>query len=294
MNRLHTFGVMCVIGAAGSVAGGQVLGQHHLTWWDDAQLGLFVTPVGAPAPTPAAIALFNMDEWHIDQATTASWYNGVAVPGLPVNPFSAANRNGMTAGSVIVPVAAAEGFIYQITNLNYFNGNGPPPFQAPPFSFTMAPGMLGQNDLSGINIQDTHGALATSAPAVGSQFMFSSNLVVGSILDLTPASLGVPASQDWDFNAHTGPGNFEWDIDTAGVGASPGLAPIVFGYAMPGNWLDSTSTGHVHSWSFPAGAAPFQVNVALQAGGFSGPKPIPAPGVLVMAAAGVAALRRRR
>jgi len=33
----------------------------------------------------------------------------------------------------------------------------------------------------------------------------------GAILDLTPAL--VPAApQDWDFNAHSGIGSFEWDI----------------------------------------------------------------------------------
>lgn len=287
------FIVACAMGGFATLAGAQVLGQHHLTWWDDAALGVSVTLQGAPPPTPNAIALFNLDEWHLTQAATTNWYLGLPVANLPVNPFNGANRMGMTPGSLIPAVGGAEGFIYQITNVNYFNGNGPPPFQAPPFSFTTPPAGLGQNDLSGINIRDTHGALGISGIAPGSQFMFSANLVVGTVLDLTPGTLGIPASQDWDFNAYTGPGNWEWDIDTAGIGASIGIGPIVFGFAMPGNWQDARNAGHVHSWNMPIGAPPFQVNIAGSIDGFSGPLPSPA-GAMVLLGLGCLVGRRSR
>ena len=292
--RLLTVAALGTVAAAASTTSGQVLGRHHLTWWDDPMAGVLVTIRNAPAPTPNAVPLFHMDEWHLDQPSTTLWYNGGAIAGLPSNPFNAANRNGMTAGSVIVPVAGSEAFVYQITNVNYFDGNGPPPFQAPPFSFTGGPGP-GQNDLSGINIVDTHGALQLTPPAAGSQFMASSNLVAGRILDLTPGSLGIPASQDWDFNSYTGPGNWEWDIDTAGIGASIGLTPIVFGFAMPGNWRDAVNMGHVHSWTVPPGGVPTQVNVAGPVLGFSGPViPTPSVGAAVLSGAALLASRRRR
>ncbi len=296
MNRSMTAwitGVGALLSLGGSAVVGQVLGNHDRMWWDDPNFGVLSNPRNLPPPTPQSMPLFRMTEWHLSQAATQAWYNGLPIPGLPLNPFNAANRNGMTVGSAIVPVNNAEAFIYEVTNLGYFNGNGPPPFQAPPYTFTTPPGMLGQNDLSGINIIDTHGALQLALPVAGSQFMFSHNLVVGSILDLTPASAGIPASQDWDFNAYTGPGNWEWDIDTAGVGASMALPSIVFGYAMPGNWLDALNDGHAHSWNMPAGAAPFQVNVAFANQGWSGPM-IPAPTAGLALAIGAAGLLRRR
>ncbi len=257
-------------------ASAAILGQHHFSWWDDPVLGVLIAPLGGPPPTANAIQLFDLDEWHLDQAQTTQWYNGQAVVGLPINPFNAANRNGIIGA--IAGIANSEAFIYQITNLNYFNGNGPFTFTSP------APPGPGTNDLSGINIVDTGGALAIALPVPGSQFMFSSNLVVGTILDLTPGSAGVAASQDWDFNAFTGPGNFEWDIDTEGVGASAALQPIVFGFAMPGTWLDGVNRGHVHSWSAPGPnnvPPPLQVNIAGPQFGFSGPI-IPEPSTLSM------------
>lgn len=271
--RFKSFGLALVAAwFAANCASGAILGQHHFSWWDDPQVGVLVTPLGAPPPTPAAILLLNLDEWHLDQAQTTQWYNGIAVAGLPQNPFNAANRNGLLGA--IAPVMNAEGFIYQIKNVNYFNGNGPPPAQVPPFTFTSpAPPGPGTNDLSGINIQDTGNVLAIAQPAPGSQFMFSTNLVVGGILDMTPGSAGVPASQDWDFNAFSGPGNFEWDIDTEGVGATIALPPVVFGFAMPGMWQDGVSQGYVHSWSAAGagGVPPVQVNITPVVPGFSAP-----------------------
>lgn len=272
-------------------ASGQIVGQHHFRWWDDPQVGVIVTPQGAPAPTPASLPLFDLDEWHLNQGGTTQWYGGGAIVGLPANPFNAANRNGLSAGSVIPVIAGAEAFIYQITNVGYFNGNGPPPNQMPPYSFTTLPAGLGSNDLSGINIQDTHGALQIAAP-VG-QFMSSANLVVGTILDLTAAAVALPGNQDWNFNAFTGPGNFEWDISTNGIGASMAVGPIVFGYAMPGNWLDAVNNGHVHSWgALPGGGPMTQVNVTPVMPGFSGP--VPAPSVLFAAFLSAAGMLRRR
>ena len=115
----------------------------------------------------------------------------------------------------------------------------------------------GVNDLSGINIIDTHGALLISGPVGGSQFMFTDHGAAAKILDLTP---GHPAGslQDWDFNAFAGAGNFEWDInnepDLAGHGGAlirPGVIPLpgssaVFGYAMPGHWLDAVKASRFH------------------------------------------------
>ncbi len=285
MNARITSLALIVAWGIANCAYGTILGQHHFSWWDDAQLGVLVTPLGGPPPTPNAIQLFDLDEWHLDQPQTTQWYNGAMVTGLPANPFNAANRNGLLGA--IAPVMNAEAFIYQIKNINYFNGNGPPPAQLPPFSFTSpVPPGPGTNDLSGINIQDTGNALGITAPAPGSQFMFSSNLVAGAILDMTPGSAGVPASQDWDFNAFSGPGNFEWDIDTEGVGATIALGPVVFGFAMPGTWLDGVNQGYVHSWSAAAvGAAPVQVNITPGAPGFSGPV-VPEPGTWLMISVG--------
>jgi len=276
-------------------ADANILGQHHLSWWDDLQLGVMVTAQGAPPPTPNSVHLLDLDEWHLDQAQTTAWYAGNAVAGLPANPFNPVNRTGMTPGSVIVPVAGAEGFIYQITNVNYGQGNGGPP-PVPPFSFTdPAPPGPGVNDLSGINIIDTHGALAIAQPVVGSQFMWTHLGVAApiDILDLTPGSLlGV---SDWDFNAFAGPGNFEWDISpAAGAGVVVGpLGPGIFGYAMPGNWQDAINDGWVHSWN-PAGGG-VAVNIANGIGGFSGPVPEPTTlGLLIVSCTMLIARRRSR
>lgn len=282
-----------VAGLAGG-ASANILGQHHFSWWDDAQLGVMITPQGAPAPTPGSVHLFDLDEWHLDQTQTTQWYAGQAIAGVTaVNPFNAANRNGMTVGSAITPISGGELFLYQLNNVNYGAGNG----TVAPFSFTSG---VGTNDLSGINIIDTHGALNVAGPMMGSQFMFSHNIPAGSILDLTPGAAGIAASQDWDFNAFSGAGNFEWDIQESngvlnGVGGVIGLSPLVFGYAMPGNWFDAVNDGWVHSWNAPGGGViPFQVNNANGMGGFSGPM-IPSPAsMMLLGCGGLLALTYRR
>jgi len=286
---------LAVVSGFALSAGANVLGQHHFSWWDDAQLGVMIMPQGAPAPTPGAVHLFDVDEWHLDQAQTSQWYAGQMVAGVnATNPFNAANRNGMTLGSQIVPIVGGELFLYQLNNINYGAGNG----VLAPFSFTNGVGM---NDLSGINISDTHGALNFASPMAGSQFMFSHNIPMGSILDLTSGAAGIGASQDWDFNAFSGGGNFEWDIQETngvsnGVGGVIGLPPLVFGFAMPGNWGDAVNDGWVHSWNLPGGGAlPWQVNQANGFGGFSGPA-IPSPSSFFLLGCGalLATLHRRR
>ena len=274
--------------SAAAPAAANVLGQHHLTWWDDINAGVIVTLQGAAPPTQNAMALFNMDEWHLDQAQTSQWYAGAAIAGLPPNPFNPAVRTGIIGAPV--PVNNAEGFIYQITNLNYGSGNGMPAMG--PFSFTMpVPPGPGINDLSGINIVDTHGALGISAPVAGSQFMFTTlnPAAPTKVLDLTPAS-AFGAIHDWDFNAYSGAGNFEWDIRSEnGAGIVIGLQPAVFGFAMPGNWLDAVNDGWAHSWSAslpppPPPPSSIQVNFANSANldGYSGPAPIPEPATWVL------------
>ncbi len=294
MRYTQLFVSYAMIAGLTASADASILGQHNFSWWDDAQMGVFITPQGALPPTPGSIHLFDLDEWHLDQAQTSQWYAGQAIAGVTaVNPFNAANRNGMTMGSQINAINGAELFLYQLTNINYGAGNG---FSAP-FSFTSG---VGTNDLSGINISDTHGALNISSPVAGSQFMFSHNIPAGSILDLTPGAAGIGASQDWDFNAYSGAGNFEWDIQETngvlnGVGGVIGLPPLVFGYAMPGNWFDAVNDGWVHSWNAPGGGVtPIQVNVANGFGGFSGPM-IPSPASLtLLCIGGVLATRRHR
>lgn len=283
-----------LVGVCGAAVHAQVLGSHSFTWWDDG-VAAKVTPFGAQPPTANSVQLFHVNEWHLSQAWTTNWYNGQAVPGLPTNPFNALNRNAVSPGSVINAIAGAEAFIYEITNVSYASGNGFPPLGAPPYSFTGPPGSPGQNDLSGINIRDTHGALNITPPAAGSQFMSSFSFPSGTVLDLT-AGFVPGALQDWDFNAHSGPGNFEWDMpNTPGVGAFSGGPSIVFGYAMPGNWFDAVNDGWVHSWNFPnPPQPPFQVNLTPTLLGFSGPQ-IPAPSVAVIAGlAGMLSVRRRR
>lgn len=63
---------------------------------------------------------------------------------------------------------------------------------------------------------------------------------------------------------------------------TPGL-PGVFGFAMPGNWLDGVNDGWVHSWN----VTPIQVNLANATGGFSGPRIVPLPAALWLLGAGV-------
>jgi hypothetical protein len=289
----RSFSIALVAGFV-AAAGAQVQGQHHFSWWDDAQLGVMITPTGAPPPTPGAVHLFDLDEWHLNQTATTQWYAGGNVAGVTaINPFNAGNRNGMTVGSAIVPINNAELFVYQLTNVNYGAGNG----VAAPFSFTNG---VGTNDLSGINISDIYGALNIASPVTGSQFMFSHNIPNGSILDLTPTAAGIGASQDWDFNAYSGAGNFEWDIQETnavlnGVGGVIGLPPLVFGYAMPGVWFDGVGDGWVHSWNAPGGGVvPTQVNLAAGIGGFSSPM-IPTPAtLLLLIGGGVVASRRSR
>lgn len=283
-----TLAMGAVVALPAAAAAG-IIGQHHFSWWDDPQMGVMVTPQNLPPPTPNSILLLNLDEWHLDQPQTTAWYNGLPILGLPPNPFNPANRTGMTPGSVPAPVAGAEGFIYQIKNINYGSGNANA--AGLPFSFTdpVPPGP-GVNDLSGINIIDTWGALNVSPALPNSQFMFTTLLGPSAILDLTPGSVVAP--QDWDFNAFAGPGNFEWDISPAnGAGVVMGLPSGVFGFAMPGNWLDAVNDGWVHSWN-PMG--PAQVNIANGFGGFSGPRVIPEPATLAIVILSGAFLCRRK
>ena len=268
------------------IANAAVINQHSFTWWDDPNQGVIVTPLGAANPTGNATQLLNLREWHVDQAQTQAWYGGGPNANLPANPFNAANRIGLTPGSVILPVAGAEAFIYEITNVGYGSGNTN--VAGGPFTFTGLSGFPGQNGLSGINIIDDGGALQVSGLVPGSQFMFNTG-----ILDLTPGSAGVP--DDWDFNAFSGAGNFEWDIQpTVGNGLFPGQS-AVFGFAMPGNWRDQVNNGWVHSWNAQVG----QVNVTPPVPGFSGPRPLPEPSTLTILGLGLAgvcaaAVRRKR
>lgn len=285
----RTLGVVASLAVLAGGASANILGHHALTWWSDPNQGIVITQLGAPPPSAAAIQLLDLEEWHLDQAQTTQWYAGAAIGGLPANPFNAANRSGMTPGSAIVPVNGAEAFIYKITNWFYGSGNGFP------FSDPQPPGP-GMNYLSGINISDTHGALNITPPAAGSQFMFTDHGAGAKILDLTPGR--APATpQDWDFNAFSGPGSFEWDIDLnqgafSGVIWQGGIG--IFGYAMPGNWLDAVNDGWVHSWSNPMPPNPsVQVNIAFGVGGFSGPM-IPEPATLGLLAVGMLCLARRR
>ncbi len=233
-----------------------LFGEHHFSWWDT-DAGVVVLPQGDPAPSADAVHLLDLDEWHLSQQDTTDWYNGVAIPGLPANPFDAGNRTGLIGA--IPAIAGAEAFVYQIRNVNYDSGNG--------FSFSdLIPPGPGVNELSGINITDTHGVLDAAALVAGSQFMFTSQ-GASDILDMTPGSAG---AQDWDFNAFSF-GSFEWDIITEnGTGVVMGDAPAVFGYAMPGMWSDDVNDGWVHSWNDPAPASS-QVNIADALSGFSGP-----------------------
>ena len=291
---------IAVIGvlAWSQVAGAAILGSHSFSWWDDPVGGVIVTPLGGPAPGPGAVRLVDVNEWHLDQAQTAQWYMGGAVAGLPANPFNPLNRTGVTAGSVIPGVANSEAFVYEIANVNFGSGNG----------FTFSGGNPGVNDLSGINVTDMFGALNITAPFPGSQFMFTPGQL-GSILDLTPG-YAPAAQQDWAFNAFAGAGNFEWDIPNWPGPADPIPAippPVVrpgvlagtsavFGYAMPGNWLDAVDSGWIHSWDFVQPNPSFQVNVIPTVPGFSGPMAIPEPGSLALLAVGglwVGAARRR-
>ncbi|MCA9266451.1 MAG: hypothetical protein KDA60_21475, partial [Planctomycetales bacterium] len=252
-----------------------ILGQHSFSWWDDPAAGVLITPKGATPPTATSVHLLDLEEWHLDQAQTTQWYAGAPITGLPSNPFNPANRTGIFGAPT--PVANAEAFIYEVTNVNYQSGNGP--VTGPPFSFTTpSPVGPGINDLSGLNIIDSGNALATSAPVLGSQFITTS-LIGTRILDLTPSSVfGTP--QDWDFNAYSGGGNFEWDIRSEnGAGITSGLPPAVFGFAMPGLWQDGVNSGWIHSWNQGGGPPPtsIQVNIANAQGGMSGP--IGGPGV---------------
>ena len=269
-----------------------IIGQHAFTWWD-VNGGIIVSPIGQDPAPGISIRLLDLKEWQLDQVQTTAWYNGQAIAGLPANPFNAANRTGLIGA--ITPQASAEAFIYEITNVNYFSGNG--------FLWSdPAPPGPGINDLSGINIIDSGGALAISGLAAGSQFI-STTIAASTMLDLTAGSVfGTP--QDWDFNAYAGGGNFEWDIRSEnGAGVVSGLPSAVLGFAMPGNWLDRVNDGWVHSWnaSDPSQPPPppptsIQVNLLNSVGGFSGPAIIPAPAAIGsgLALLGMIGMRRRR
>ena len=272
---------LCVVALAAAPAAANIIGQHHFTWWDTPG-GVVVTAKGAPPPVPNAIQLIDLDEWHLDTAQTSAWYAGAAVAGLPPNPFNPANRTGIIGAPV--PVNNAEAFIYQITNVGYGSGNG--------LSFSGPAGFPGVNDLSGINIIDTGGVLGITAVVPGSQFISTTlpgAAAPSTVLDLTPGSILQP--QDWDFNAFSGAGNFEWDISpAASSGVVIGQPPAVLGFALPGNWLDAVNNGWIHSWN-PQAA---QVNLTPAMPGFSGPRVIPEPVSLVLLGGGVVFLRRRR
>ncbi|MFQ5492034.1 MAG: PEP-CTERM sorting domain-containing protein [Phycisphaerae bacterium] len=290
-------GAALLLAALPGPAQAAVLGHHAFSWWDDPMMGVVVTPIGGPSPGPASTRLLDLEEWHLDMPQTNSWYAGMAIPGLPANPFGGA---GLVIGPLPVPPAAAEAFIYEITNVNYIHGNGG-------FTFTdpVPPGP-GTNYLSGINIADTHGALGIAAPVPGTQFMATTG-GLGLVLDLT-AGHAVGSMQDWDFNAFAGGGNFEWDIPNEPGPIHPGAPPLrrlgvpagmsaVFGYAMPGNWLDGINDGWVHSWNQPMDPnglpmPSFQVNIAASVGGFSGP--VPEPTTLGLLGLGGLTLCRRR
>ncbi|RMH25795.1 MAG: hypothetical protein D6693_08475 [Planctomycetota bacterium] len=282
-----------------------ILGSHAFTWWDDPGLGVVVTALGAPAPTAASTALFDLREWHLDQNQTQALYSGFAgaTTGMGIaNPFNpASHAGGLTAGSVLPgAIAGAEAFIYQLTNRNFGSGNG--------FTFSGPPNQPGANGLSGINVIDTHGALGITGPAAGSQFMFTNNAAGLGVLDLT-AGHALGSQNDWEFNAFAGAGNFEWDINNEPGPAHPAAGPLVrngvlagqsaiFGFAMPGLWRDAVNNGWVHSWDLtPAGALipSSQVNITPTMFGFSGPARIPTPGALAIfgLALGAAARRRR-
>jgi len=266
-----------VLSLWGASAHAAILGSHTLTWWDVPGVGVTVTQPGQNPPANGT-KLLDLKEWHLDQAQTSTWYAGGAVAGPPANPFNAANRTGLIGA--ITPIAGAEAFIYELTNVNYGSGNGP---VGVGFTFTdPVPPAPGVNDLSGINIIDSHGALQIAAPVVGSQFMFTTLGPPGNpskVLDMTPGSILQP--QDWDFNAFSGPGNFEWDISpAASSGVVIGQPAAVFGFAMPGNWYDAVNDGWVHSWNAAGGGV--QVNLANGLQGFSGPRPIPEPATLII------------
>lgn len=244
-----------------------------------------VTSLGAPAPTTGAIRLFDLEEWHLDQTQTTQWYNGTSTIPATVsvtNPFNIANRTGVTIGSVLPTITGAEAFVYRITNINYAGGNGLG--GATTFSFTNG---VGINDLSGIEILDTHNALQASQPAANSQFMFTTQSGPNAILDLTPASTN-QNMQDWDFNLSANA--FSWHISTGvGAGVTSGFPSGIFGYAMPGNWVDAVNAGSVNSNGFPPAT-----NLTPPLSGFSGPA-VPEPSSLALVSfASLALLRRRR
>ena len=292
MNTLFLWaGALGAAVGVASPAGATILGTHAFSWWDDPGLGVIVTPLGAPPPTAAATALFNLREWHLDQAQTAQFYGGGAIAGMGIaNPFNPlTHAGGLTGGSVLPgAIGGAQAFIYQVTNKNFGSGNG--------FSFSGPPNQPGVNGLSGINIVDTFGALNVTAPAAGSQFMFTNNAAGLGVLDLTNGHV-LGSQNDWEFNAFAGPGNFEWDINNEPGFAHPAAAPLVrngvlsgqsaiFGFAMPGSWTDAVNNGWAHSWDITAAGALFpsaQVNVMPTMFGFSGPGVrVPSPGGLAL------------
>lgn len=248
-----------ILGIACGEGKGAVLGIYETFWWDDPVTNsVVVTPTIALKPSPDAELLLGLIMEHLDQAQTTDFYNSLPDPWYGVK----------------AAVTDAEAFIYTVTNGSYGSGNGPP-WTVGPFSFTTPPGNLGANGISGINIIDTHGALNVAMPVPNSQFIYTTR----GILDFSPTSTP-GAEEDWEFNAVSGPGNFEWTLSPAlGNGIVGPGDRAVFGFAMPGHWQHAFNDGWVHSWQQDG---PSPVNTAFAINGYLGPSVIPEPTTLAV------------